>query len=509
MRNYSPVPHWDMWDGYIAFYQRVSDGDWRAWWVGHNEHRMVFSRIVFWLDIRFFHGLSLLLIPLNLLLMGLLWAALALGAHRLFKDLPQESMMPAMAALLAVVCFSWMQKDNITWGFQNAFFAAYLFPILAFQCLALSVSGPKSKLWFVGAVAFGAVSVGTMANGVFALPLMAAMAVMLRQSKTRILILVVASIGELLMYNHALAPSSLTGVSADPGRIIMFLLVYLGSPLAVILNDTVIAMFGGLVFIACSILCFSRWLQSRVTDPMFLAFVTFLAYIGCTALATAIGRTDAVASRYMTPVLLGWAVLSVLLVFEFHAHPKFAGVASAAAVFIPLLLLPSQLNAIRVDPTESNHRRLIAALALDLGVRDKVVVEATYPFEGVYAIASEAKRRGLSVFALPAFSNARSYLHQQIDALPLRDCLGHIDTRAAIGGDGAVSRVSGWAFDAKQRTIPAEVFFVDASNEVVGVGLTGFPRPDVAHGIDGKAGLSGFDGYVFADKTDLRFACPS
>jgi hypothetical protein len=86
IRNYSPVPYWDMWDGYIGFYERVSAGDWRAWLIAHNQHRMIFSRLFFWLDLKYFRGLSQLLIPLNLVLMALLWAALVLGMRRLLKE---------------------------------------------------------------------------------------------------------------------------------------------------------------------------------------------------------------------------------------------------------------------------------------------------------------------------------------------------------------------------------------------------------------------------------------
>jgi hypothetical protein len=50
IRNYSPVPFWDMWDGYIGFYERISNGHWEAWWERHMEHRLVFSRVFFWLE---------------------------------------------------------------------------------------------------------------------------------------------------------------------------------------------------------------------------------------------------------------------------------------------------------------------------------------------------------------------------------------------------------------------------------------------------------------------------
>ncbi|WP_218939115.1 hypothetical protein, partial [Pseudomonas nicosulfuronedens] len=36
-RNFSPVPYLDMWDGYIGFDIRLSQGDLAAWIYLHNE----------------------------------------------------------------------------------------------------------------------------------------------------------------------------------------------------------------------------------------------------------------------------------------------------------------------------------------------------------------------------------------------------------------------------------------------------------------------------------------
>jgi hypothetical protein len=150
---------------------------------------------------------------------------------------------------------------------------------------------------------------------------------------------------------------------------------------------------------------------------------------------------------------------------------------------------------------------MIAALALDLGVRDRQVISTIYPDDRIYATASEAKRRGLSVFSVPTLKNAREYLHQSADAVALRECQGHIDKSTAVGGDGTISRVGGWAFDAEEVRVPEEVFLVDAGNNVVGVGLTGFPRPDVARIINQKAGFAGFDGYLFGGGKNIRLEC--
>ena len=546
IRNYSPVPFKDMWDRdcYIDFYEQVSNGYWRAWWAQVNEHRPVFSRVFFWLDIRFFHGLSLILIPLNLTLMALIWLALLVGARHLFKGSPPKNIVATIGALLAMVCFSWMQKENITWAFQSMFFAACLFPMFAFHCFAFSASESRSNLWFAAALAFGVVSVGTMANGIMALPLMVLMAIMLRQSKERISILVLASV--LAFATNYTGPGTFgslgSSLKTHPIEVLEFLLVYLGGPFRVIFNDFWVAALTGLAFLVGCAFCLARWLQGKATAPMFLSFLIFLAYIGATALATTSGRIKfgvdgAAASRYTTPVLLGWAALSILLASQFHAHPRFSGAALVISVVVPLLLLPSQLDSVRVDPTVANHQRMIAALALDLGIKDRESIASIYPWDTKFDIinntAALAGRRHLSVFSLPTLRNAQRYLHQPADTLPLRECQSHIDTITSMGGAVGVSRISGWAFDAEQGRVPTEVFFVDSGNNVVGTGLTGMPHADAGSINQSRASLNplaltpgplgsglvrglhfyygplaGFDGYLFGEKKNVRVFCP-
>lgn len=67
-RAYTPVPFWDMWEGLFNFYLLVQSGDTSVWWAQHNEHRIVLSRLLFWLDIAVFRGAGLFLIIMNYVL---------------------------------------------------------------------------------------------------------------------------------------------------------------------------------------------------------------------------------------------------------------------------------------------------------------------------------------------------------------------------------------------------------------------------------------------------------
>ena len=71
---YSPIPVWDMWNGYLGFYEKITAGDWSAWWGLHNVHRIFLSHLLFWVDIHWFQGASIFLLVADYVLLGLIAA---------------------------------------------------------------------------------------------------------------------------------------------------------------------------------------------------------------------------------------------------------------------------------------------------------------------------------------------------------------------------------------------------------------------------------------------------
>lgn len=43
-KNFTQVPFWDMWNGYLDFYVKSRSAGWDTWWAPHNEHRIVLAR---------------------------------------------------------------------------------------------------------------------------------------------------------------------------------------------------------------------------------------------------------------------------------------------------------------------------------------------------------------------------------------------------------------------------------------------------------------------------------
>ena len=512
VRWFSPVPFWDMWDGYLLFYLSVTHGDWGQFFVQANEHRIVFSRLLFWLDIRYFHGLGLLLIPVNIALMAGSWLTLTAAARRLIGG----GMGLATAAVIAAPCFSWMQSENIAWAYQSQFFAAYLFPLIAFTALARSFDSSRRGALFCVALFFGFASLGTMANGILALPSMVVMAVISRRARPlEIGILAGVTIAGTLawLYHHTGTPVALPDVKV----VVAFVLIFLGSPFAIALGNHWVGYIAGISLIMASAFFLYQWWRGADKNPTALALIVFLGYVCAASVGAMSGRAvggveAAVASRYTTPVLLAWATLLILSVSAFRNRSEARGVLLAVAAVVPLFLLGPQLKLFQPENVAQAQRRMYAALALDLGVHDDTAIMPVYPTDSdemrrrIYAGAPKSVAANLSIFATPEMEHARRFIGQAPAVVGLRGCSGSVDLIEGVKTDSRYARIAGWAFDASTARVPQIVYF-SRDGVIIGAALTGIERPDVSKAISPGAEKSGFEGYAKSGISKVEIFC--
>ena len=142
VRNFSPVPYWDQWDGTIEFYMRAMTDPLSAFFAQHNEHRLVLPQLIFFADMRYFGGRNVFSLTANLVLALLL----AVMLYRVVaRYLPNTRVDRAITAGLALtLVFSWAQRENFTWGFQCQWFAIYLFALCAFHSLERAAESKTS-----------------------------------------------------------------------------------------------------------------------------------------------------------------------------------------------------------------------------------------------------------------------------------------------------------------------------------------------------------------------------
>jgi hypothetical protein len=170
------------------------------------------------------------------------------SAHREYPEFSSTSILLFISSLL----FLWIQKDNLVWGFQSQFFLAQSIPLCGIFFLAKSTEANNINFNFVLALFFGVLAYGTMANGVLTLPLYFVYAMYLRQSKTKLLLLLLFSCALLFLYFHNYHSVSQHGsfiksLIDAPLGLMKFVITYLGNPWNFLFKSSV-GFFSGILF---------------------------------------------------------------------------------------------------------------------------------------------------------------------------------------------------------------------------------------------------------------------
>ncbi len=519
-RSFSPVPFWDMWDGYLNFFLRLSDGDVSLWWAQYNEHRILLSRLLFYIVLKWFNGADWILIFVNYVLAAFVILLFLWMLHDTNGNENEWGLRKYVGPFLVSWLFLWTQKENFTWGFQSQFFLAQLLPLLGFYLLQRSAASEQIDRNFVGACVAGLASAGSMANGVLALPLMMILALLTRQRLIKVTVLVVLSALELYLYFHNYTRPPYHGSLShelvhNPLGLAQYVMLYLGGPFYYLsgggaLGNT-LGQLAGFFLICLSIFNGWRLLTGSRKLTLQAALLLFILYIGTTALGTGGGRLifgldQALSFRYTTPSLMAWAAL---LVYFSRSHVSMSrrscGWAVTFMVVLSVPMLAVQLKALDSKAAMLFERK-VAALALELEVRDVSQLGSLYPApDTLLTIAKVAKGKKLSVFGTPPIQNASIELGNMTEQIDLPVCQGFLDKTEVVDGDSRFIRVDGWIFDPANQNHPEGLRVIDNNGYVVGFAITGAPRPDVSAALGTpNANKAGFRGYVQSSEMGMK-----
>lgn len=516
INGYSPVPYYDMWDGYLGNYLDIEKNKNMATWLSfHNEHRIVFSRLLFWIDIKYFNGLSKFLLPMNFLLLVFFVSIVIFSLRELdFKKSAGLDGEIAIFAFLSLLGLSWMQSDNLVWGFQSQFIAVYLFPFISFYSFYLFFK-TKQVCWLVVTVVFGLLSPLTMANGVAVFPILLLLGLLYRLDSRYIVLMLLLSTMVLGLYfvgyENKSGLGNLSEVFHNIATIktfILFILAYLGNPMSLLLVTGAeflsvklpregLGIAFGLLFIVINLLSFIYILKidkSKFKNFLYVYFA-FIFFVGGAALATGIGRSSfgldyAFQNRYTTPMLFSWLLLIAILLHIIRSKLTHS-VIWVGFVIISILLMSVQVSTVD-NKDVTLYERKVAALALELGIRDEKYLYKLFPFmDQLELISREAKKQELSIFS-----------HKDINALSelilkenpykifLTDSKYKVRAVKFLSTDNDYSYISGWY---SADSLSSRLMFVDPdNNKIVGFALT--IREDKKDGVY-ENGYR-FDGYV-------------
>ncbi len=507
--NYSSVPFLDSWTGMVDFYLKSKSNP-SVWWSQHNEHRIFISKLLFWLDMRYLQGSGLLLIPLNILFLLLTWWVLTNFANKLirFSSLQERIWV---CATLGMLCLAWMQCQNIISSFQNQFILVFLFPLGSFYCLACAQQSPeRALLWRALSLILGAVSAFSMANGIFALPVLALLSWYSERSPRWFLITLwcaLITIGVFLV-GYEKSPSSVAGFASlkgDPLQVVGYALAYLGAPAFIIFGRIGLAVAAGGVAVVLALYVFLRQSPYR-SKPFALALCAFIGYVFAGAAVTAYGRAffaleNAASSRYLTPVLIMWAALFILMLAQ---SQYIARLSAVTLVIIGVLLVPVQMRVFTLDTgMYTPQLKAVAALGLQLDIDDLDEKKLLYFFydasiEDIFRRARDAK---VSIFS-EKYAYPANQIGKSMQDVGGESCAGQITYSKLVDQKHVAYRIGG-SIAGTITDAYRYVLFSDVNGLVKGVAIPGRDVP----GASGDAGALNFDGYLFGTTDFQKMSC--
>jgi len=421
-RFYSPIPQLDMWEGYLDFYLELLNGNSDIWWAQHNEHRPILSRLLFYFDLAFLGGESRLLIPLNVVLLFSIWYMMLLYADHFLNNKIDSKAYYFFLVLLTVFSLSWKQDENIIWAFQSQFWFACLLPLLGFFFLARSESEKKMERgYFVLAALSGVLSAGSMANGIFVLPLLTLMSLILRKRPiySAILGLAAALVFVLYLYDYhtpAEHNSFFDKIIEKPWQSLVFFIEYVG----VIPKNIYASFIFGLIHLYFIVTVIFN-VQRHINNPLYVSVVAFLLYYLVTAVVTSGGRVDmgfnaALRGRYTTPAFMSLSLSLILYLYIKPQHIKYFG--KRTVTIIAVLMLGTQIRTVikNVDKIHDTRDREVMQMVMGTYSRESLKYGSDIVnYKKIENIASRAYYKNTSIFAREPFIGKREKVGKILD----------------------------------------------------------------------------------------------
>jgi len=524
IRGWSSVPYWDQWDELILSARQVFS----PWlYSQHNEHRILFPRLLFAIDTFFFAGTNKFDFFCNVALPLALTGLIVSVAHRHISRGIADTLW--IAGIVLALLFSAMQFENFIWGFRVQFFGVELAAAAGIACVAV---GRRSWVSLTASIGFSAIAVYTLASGIPVPFLAIPLAVWAKRSWVQITVLAIAAVVLLASYLYGYVspvqhsnplftifrPGLIHYVGAEIGNPFSQFLQALGS--SHIASEILGLAFGtlGLGLFGATALVFLRRRQAIEGTQLF--FFGVASFGAGAAFLTAIGRLkfgagQALSVRYASPMLLFWLSLAMLGIIEVqHRRPDLRPFAMGLSLLLVIGLVWAQPAFVRAGLAYAAPRR-DAMTALLAKVDDADQLSPVYPhLEPLKALAAELRARRLAVFADGWSAWLGAPLADHIRIGDPAQCRGGIDevTRLAASGRGQW-RGSGWAWDNASRAPTDRVVLADDAGRVVGYALGDYPPPRA-----GRAKHSGWRGHFAAENAAAvtayalvdreRAACP-
>lgn len=479
---YHPLPFGDYWD-FLHHLTRYLAGELQPseLWAQHNEHRILFPRLVFLADAQWFGGTSVFTIAVSCLIQVLHAVLLISLVLRAVPD--RGAGRVVVAAAVGACMLHGSQLINLVWSFQVQFVMVYLAMTVALHQLSRHDRGIGHIL---AAIAAGCIATGSMANGVLVWPLLWSVAVQRRVPLRWILILVAAGAAMLIAYlsgfvrpaEHSSPLEALT----KPLATLHYLCAFLGNPLWSL--NPALAVTAGAITLAVTtwtaVRLLLRW--SRLT-PAEAVLLHVILLVVATGAMIAAGRLylpleAMLNSRYGTPALLLWSALLGTGLPQMLRNGPWRTAFLTAFVLGLALLAPRNRPLLEAIPAiQADGTSCLMAGVMDLDCLDQLCSAAPVHVQQ-FSDALRAHRLSVYGSGLQYLMNGDLLDHFVLGPADL--ARASVEQQEPVRGCPGASRFDGWVYHA-QTGLPADLLLaVDERWHIVGMGNCGHMRHDVA-----------------------------
>jgi hypothetical protein len=490
--SHSLVPFWDEWTEIDAIATAPHHQLPLNWlWSQHNEHRVVFYRLLLLADIHLFHGKhwisfwSILAVQI-LFLVCLAWMLHFCGVR--------GTLWRAIVGLGAFALFSPAQWENFRWAFQISFLLPGFLLILA---LSAVLKYQRSVLqlqpqWVYLALSIVVAAAATYsnANGILLWPLLLLFAIAIVPRVE--VIASYAAFGALfiaLYLYHYVGPSARSS-PLDSLRHPLWICEYIAEYVGLthilwgvrIPNSFAISSGAFGLLVALAVVVMVLWRRKR--DPLHFALLGFTFFAITTAFLTALGRLNlgleqAFSSRYQTFNLLFWfSIVSLLLLLVDRSSPFLRTLLLATSGAAMLLASTTFSLALETSRTRT-QRTEAAATALLSGVPDKDALAVVYDEPTVvWRDTDYFRQQHLFMFSDVKNDQLGQLFSSTYQTSSTPRCEGQVTTVQQLapeellgGGDVDAFGISGRATDHLSPAPVSRLVFV-SDNKIVGYGAT-------------------------------------
>ena len=343
--NYTSVPQADMWSNFELIYE-FEKQNYAYLFSQHNEHRILFPRLIYLLDYYLFNDGYYLLYFLNIFLFFLIVFML----RRFFNESSIEKKFDSSLFLFSFsILFFWGQKANFIWAYQSQFLLAYILPMASIY-YASKIN--QNFLYIYVSVLFGSLGILTMANGLFTFPIIFIYLALNKLFYKSLIFLFLSLLSFLIYFHNYSAVENHTNyltLLSNLDAVLLFYFTLCGNFTSFIVGKGsigifVASLFGvflnlGLIYILLT--------KFRSLKSDFLFFVVLFLIISLISIATGrveFGLKASISSRYITPSI----ILFCVLIFYFY---KYSNInlynLRRVLIFTLILLIPYQLSALK------------------------------------------------------------------------------------------------------------------------------------------------------------------